>query len=638
MFYAHMSLSASLVILNQHSFMQLSNKPVYLTALLLSFLGLSNRVSAMEEAPHARMRFVKRFLEEDKLACLLQSQHHDLIREWKAFCNANHSIEELYHKAESLISEHYNRETHPSTFSVLGNGALMASFSPWLAQSELVALSQASKFVKVNCDCGFHRKYMSDGKMNWNLLLGDIRACAPADRRPLVRFLKKNWPRSDDQMTSTLLTQALSNFKKCVQAGRTYAAYLPYIPGHFELWKALIDVKAATDFRLSFDYLPIEAFFHENFMEIKTLLGNGKLPFADVKAILESGDKKAIANLTIAFPPIEFTDDGFLMPLNNQILAENIRPLISIYCHKDTNRAGLMQYLRDLVESKEAEGDFDELVSLLMESPLETADILALIEGKIGDEKFFYYPARLLEIISISGIFRIDIEKLRSEKFKGSYSAMLCSQMSKLHFLTIAVLAGADYEIVASVLMKYPAHSQEICMRLVYPAIVAGRSTELVAQLLQNSTASECLLPKGFLIPDKYLKCFFKDNKFSKRHLQELFVGHCPASQAYIDATLDALTPAQLMDFLGNSIFVSRSSVDVSIFIKLLDLLLTSPDKKAVAMQFISYNSQKAALETALIHQSFVVLQSIKSSTQMKPIHDAVDAAIKIKKEFMSSE
>lgn len=571
------------------------------------------------------------YLLDTILMPIYYSKHPVLLAEWESALEESFSTDERLVKAERIFAAYtvWNPRREQAVEEVFGNADLRLGIISQVLLENLGAFSSVSKRCQTSVDLFLSRSYFQGCKMNWNSLLKDILKSTMNERPVLTRFLMRHWPKSDDPIVSALLIQALDLFKSNMIKPVTIIEIFPYMPGHYVLCKALESVDA-----LSLYTFPFEVFYYEDIDDIKED-ARTRHNFEDIKSLLASSNEKAISNFCTVFPESADLDGEAILLMSWEPLEPESCLLLAIFYHNNTNsHEALMKHLHAVVAVESNWNWTTPLSTVLMNSDLSTSDILALNKThKFVDDVIYQFPHRFLDILSLEGYEEIkhDLELMLEEDFCGPYAKEVCVRMCANRFYVLALIAGATDEFLMKAVLDDKDSIGNIAGSLLCPAIMTGRSAELVEFLMEKR--GNFSLYKGFAgveIPVKYLGTLFKDNEFAFRYAWNRI--HYNANQRdSVFQVLRVLSPSQLSGTLVCYCMHSSRTDLLHVYIcnDLIQQLGT--DKRETIDEFFDNSGSSLPAQIALVAQNLDTLESIGAEAQGLHFKTAVKEAIHLK-------
>lgn len=494
--------------------------------------------------------------------------------------------------------------------------SIIASYTGF---EDLLALYSVSKCWLKPVQKALSLYYLTDGKMNWAQLFKDIREFSPAQRPALVQFLLDHWPRAEEGLVAGLSIHALQLLKELFAnpKGKPQAAL--YIPGHFTLCHAVNEAC-----KLENAPFPIEAFYHED-ADIAVKHGSWMHSYHNIKALLNSGNDKAISNFLSLFPvkSIEMNTNFSVAGLKD--MEPRTHALMAISLYYGQNREALLKYLSAMLNALRGSGHESFVIGALMDSTMSTSDILLLAGDRFEVDRTFRNYNRLVEVLSLQGFgsLKVDFGQLLEEQFRGEHSRELCFYMGMCLFSIVGTLAGADEDLLKEPDARF---FGMLAPDLLLPAILAGKSTEFFEYLLSNIHPNDLInrVSVHDLVPPQYLACLFKIDSFAIAYSQKFFT--CIADQDRIREIVNLLSSEQLETMLNYGLESATELSRVVFFDELLKQHGTG--KIQVIEKYLSKFCDKPAFHIALCSQSLETLDQIYNEATSQCLEDAVRAAI----------
>lgn len=557
-------------------------------------------------------------LESTYLQPVILGQHSELLQLWQSALECSLSDEELLCKAEAIAASYqvWRRRRDLAVRLVFSDPNIKPQIAANVECEDLSALSACSKHWPESVQGSLSHRYMRGEKVDWPLLIKDIRKCTGTQRPALIRFLREHWPRHPEGgLVSGMLLGALTRFKESLQNPKAYFPSRPYIPCHFVLYHALFN-----------ENFPAEAFFYEDGDVIDAYGGKFFGVFEELKLLLDSGDENIISQLRSLFPSNVY--NGPIRDVCGGNTDEKC--LASILFHKDTNHDALLDHLERLADRDNMKAFTRKIPYLLMHSDLSTRDVLLAVGHLISDDYIFAYDHRALEIISIRGFKgqAIDNERLLYEGFQGPYSKEIAKLMRPEQFLSLALLVGADDEFLMSAAVDGP---KEVPNFLLRSAVMTGRSVQLVEFLfktLEGPNRASFVPYQDARVPMQHLKCLFQEDRFALAYTSELLnaIGVVECKLRFV---LQLLTRDQLATLLNP---LSSHKNVLILYDELIEQLRT--DKRDVIEAHFRGQSDRITFEIALLSRSSEALEEIFNETKDEFLKNAVRSAISTKHEY----
>lgn len=487
----------------------------------------------------------------------------------------------------------------------------------------LTTLLSVSRDWKDPVEKALNFRYLVEGEIDWLNLLRDIRNSSASKRPAAYKFMLKHWPKAREGISSGLFIEALKLLKEALTDPYYEAKDLPYIPGHCNLYSALVDIKV-----IKWGLSPVIEPDDDNADDPRIYI-NFYHSYHDVKTLLTSGNEKAIAAFEYFYPRY-IVEDNVEKPKMTFALEPDASVYLAIHYHHTSNHDELIKHLKQALETTESEEIRATIMDKIGFSLLSTEDVVDLLRpyyryiSTIG----LVYPHRLLDVISNHGVdgIKVDIEKLREENFRGQYSEEIYQALPRSFFYMIAVMAGADDEIVMETVPDEGPHMTASAARV---AVMTGRSVGVFEHLLQSTDAISVLNMFEFnQVPTEYLSALFKDKDVAIEYMRSLLTSDDIETKQLRQAV--PLLNAELIDFLLETQIDGTNSSQVTVF---FDLLFRECNKDTIRIIEKHYEEFWNDLEfrLALLAQNLEVLARLYYMVMSESMKSAVREVMRTK-------
>lgn len=592
-----------------------------LSILLIYLLGIK---AGTNQSETPRKQFIHQ-LESTVLQPALQGLLPELEERWKFAVATCQSDDELLEIANDIAADYseWREQRDLAVASVINDtniGIHLASFADFGA---LGTLSHVTKNSNISVEKDLVLRYMKNHKVDWSQLIPDIVKSYASQRGPLIGFLRRHWPKSEDPLVSSLLARALSIFREYLADPSKTNSWFPYIPGYYDLTLALSNSSVIAS-----PHPFTDVYFYED-ENIIQKFPHGDFSAMEVKSILCSGNEKAIKNFCTAFPAYvdpEAKTTPAMTWKNWQVYA-NV--MLAIQHHKDTkNHEALIDFVTRCYIDSCFENSNEQLIRIMMESGLSTVDILGIVGESVKDEDFFNYPKRAIEIIKTRGFkgHRIDFDLLKEEKFIGTYTKEIEGLLGEINFFQLVIIAGADDDFLMEEISKRHAMLPSF---LLFSAIETDRSVKLVDFLLekQGPTKRASGYPIYYRLPIKYIPSFFRYDQLGLTFFGWLKQVDFNDSER-LRVAVRSLTPNALKSLLFGSTKFDNELVHVVFYEELIDQL-RDPHKRAVFNSNNKLLCQNPAFKFALSLQNQAVLKEICNLSESNVLNEALRKLLK---------
>lgn len=591
----------------------------------IALISLLNIQAGPSTAEILRQEIVQD-IENTLLYPALQGLLPELVGKWKSAVAAHPSDEDLLKIANAIAADYskWDEQRELAVASVINHLDLGPYMTSHVDLGALGALCSVSKKFSLLANKILTSLYIQGNRVNWINLIQDIIKCNSGQRVPLMNFVQKLWPKSDDRLISALLARALCIFKQYSVDPHQEKPWLPYIPGQLRLLQAL-----STSGVIGFFSFTADAYFYEEEDIIREYPLRDCNP-ADVKYILSSGNEKAISNYCLAFPALSQVD-GKWTPLmawaDCWSLESNI--MLAIHHHQDTEHHGvLIAHIKDALANENVLRCHKGLSKMLMESSLSTKDILEIAGGRFEDYNLLAYPKRAIEIIKMRGFngHQIDFERLKEEKFRGVYSMQVHRIMGEINFFRMAIVVGADDDFFIEKISKQ--HHDTLPAYILCTAVETGRSVELVDFLVERleEPKQASFFPVNYHLPDQCISSFFEYDLLGLTFADKAMSDDFHESD-YLRVAVRSMTPIALKDILYNTFYISNELVKVVFYDELIRQL-HDVNKRAAFSTKNELVCKGPAFRFALSLQSAETLKELCGVAESDVLREAAQEAL----------